>query len=194
MEGNECYTYTLLKGCHGPSHFNTMWAGAGVSRIIRDRDFILRTVRVCFPNGIHVLLVRSVPLEETMARDPGAATGMVRYVLGHGQVGTWPCAAAGCAGRLASLSLEADTRVASGCWLPSCRGACLQLGSTWAMRRERQLLQCCSFCRVHDDIKLVYVLQGPHVGLWLRGVSNQEWLLHERHAAGGSQGMQVQQR
>lgn len=51
---------------------------AGVSRFISDRDFILRTARVVFPNGIRVLYVRSASPDDVVEGDPGRSSRMVR--------------------------------------------------------------------------------------------------------------------
>lgn len=50
-----------------------------------DRDFVLRAVRVFFPNGMCVLSVHSVGPEEEVAGDPGPAPRMIRWVGQHKQ-------------------------------------------------------------------------------------------------------------
>jgi hypothetical protein len=52
---------------------------AGVSKLVRDRDFVLRAVRVFFPNGMCVLSCHSVGPEEAAAGgDTGPLPRMIR--------------------------------------------------------------------------------------------------------------------
>jgi len=46
---------------------------------VSDRDFVLRTVRVFFPNGMSVLFCRSVGPEEEVPGDPGPRPHMIRW-------------------------------------------------------------------------------------------------------------------
>lgn len=50
----------------------------GVSQFVSDRDFILRTVRVFFPNGMHVLYCHSVGPGEHVSGSPGQLPHMIR--------------------------------------------------------------------------------------------------------------------
>jgi hypothetical protein len=49
-----------------------------MSRLVSDRDFVLRTVRVFFPNGMRVLACSSVAPGDTVKGDPGPRTAMIR--------------------------------------------------------------------------------------------------------------------
>ncbi len=50
----------------------------GVSRIISDRDFVIRVARVRFPNGIRVLYCHSISPDEHLDGDPGPTPRMIR--------------------------------------------------------------------------------------------------------------------
>jgi len=54
----------------------------GVSRIVHDRDFVLRAVRVLLPSGVCVLCCRSVGADEGREGDPGPGRHMVRCAHG----------------------------------------------------------------------------------------------------------------
>jgi hypothetical protein len=45
---------------------------------VSDRDFVLRTVRVWFPNGMHVLYCTSVGAEAAVEGDPGKTPCTIR--------------------------------------------------------------------------------------------------------------------
>jgi hypothetical protein len=54
-------------------------AVAGAAAFVSDRDFVLRTVRVWFPNGMHVLYCTSVGAESAVEGDPGKAPCTIRW-------------------------------------------------------------------------------------------------------------------
>lgn len=59
-------------------HLHIVYGLPGVSRIISDRDFVIRVARVRFPNGIRVLHCHSVSPDEQMEGDPGPSPRMIR--------------------------------------------------------------------------------------------------------------------
>lgn len=60
------------------AHIHIVYGLPGVSQFVSDRDFVLRTVRVFFPNGMSVLFCRSVGPEEEVPGDPGPRPHMIR--------------------------------------------------------------------------------------------------------------------
>jgi hypothetical protein len=67
-----------------PNHPTNRNPTKGVSRIVHDRDFVLRAVRVFFPSGACVLCCRSVGADEGRDGDPGPGRNMIRWVIGVG--------------------------------------------------------------------------------------------------------------
>lgn len=84
----------------------------GVSRIIHDRDFVLRAVRVFFPSGVCALCCRSVGADEAEEGDPGPSRHMIRgwmWSSGYVVVPTDPDSC------IINISLQVDPKG----WIPS---------------------------------------------------------------------------
>lgn len=69
---------TLTNAVFRPAERVRWLPAAGMSNLVSDRDFVLRTVRVWFPNGLHVLYCTSVAADEQVEGDPGKMPCTIR--------------------------------------------------------------------------------------------------------------------
>ncbi|GBF89469.1 hypothetical protein Rsub_02041 [Raphidocelis subcapitata] len=81
----------------------------GVSRLVRDREFVLRALRVALPSGACVLCCRSV---EPAAGDPAAGPMTIQGWMAASGYVVLPCDDSSCG---VNMSLQVDPRG----WIPS---------------------------------------------------------------------------
>lgn len=83
----------------------------GFSRLVSDRDFLVRAVRVFFPNGVRVLYCRSIREGEVVAGDPGQLPRTIRGCMGDSGFVVMPTRK-GC---IMNLTLQVDPKG----WIPT---------------------------------------------------------------------------
>lgn len=156
--------------CHAVLNCALLCCAAGVSNLVSDRDFVLRAVRVFFPNGMCVLSCHSVGPGEVVPGDPGPVPRMIRCAnLARHRSCCMSCCQ--------TLHDVHDVEVCACMQATGCRRPGAGCGSVRQLPVCTFERECCLRCCAS--------VQGPHVAVWLCCGAHQLRLLHQCHSAGG---------